>query len=261
MELGLVGRRVAVTGGGAGIGRSVVLSLLHEGAHVIAAARSSDDLRELAAQGAYLRGQLFTVCGDMASTWGLSSLIDECKSRVGGLDSLVCTVGNAPRGGFGLLDEDAWAQALDSKLLATVRAVRTALPSLEAASSARVVILAGNSCHDPSPALTASAVVNAALGALTACLAREFARSGVGFVCVDPGPTETVRFADGLAEIASRTGISVEEAKARMVGGLPTGRLSRPEEVAVGVCVLLSPRLSQLTGTRVVIDGAQTWMQ
>ena len=40
-----------------------------------------------------------------------------------------------------------------------------------------------------------------------------------------------------------------------MTAGIPTGRFTTPEEVALIVTVLASPRLANVTGANWVIDG------
>jgi NAD(P)-dependent dehydrogenase (short-subunit alcohol dehydrogenase family) len=39
------------------------------------------------------------------------------------------------------------------------------------------------------------------------------------------------------------------------IGGLATGRLTTPEEVATLIALLASPRLANVTGSNFVIDG------
>jgi 3-oxoacyl-[acyl-carrier protein] reductase len=44
----------------------------------------------------------------------------------------------------------------------------------------------------------------------------------------------------------------------KMLARCPMGRLGRPEEVAKAVAFLASPAASYITGTNLVVDGAQT---
>ena len=53
----------------------------------------------------------------------------------------------------------------------------------------------------------------------------------------------------------SSRGIGYEEAEADWLGGIPLGRLGRPEELADLVAFLASERASYITGTAIQIDG------
>lgn len=255
MDLALRGRRIAVTGASAGIGRAVAVTLAAEGARLTLGARRPEPLDRLAAE---LGGDALAVAADLATTAGVSALLAGAQ-RLGALDGLVCCVGSTPLGGFADLDDDAWQRAFDTKLLATIRMVRAALPLLRAGHDARVVVIGGTSAFDPRPPLLTSAVMNAALGALVCGLARELAGDHIGVVCVDPGPTDTARY-DGLREaVADARGVDAATAGEILVSGIPTGRVTSAQEVAVAVAACLSPRLTQLTGTRIAVDGAMTW--
>lgn len=260
MDLELAGRRVAVTGASSGIGRAVALTLGAEGARLALGARRPDRLDEtVAAVGGAGAGDVFGMAADMAEEAGVRRLVDEAVRRYGGLDALVCCVGSTPLGSFESTDDDTWHRAWEGKVLATIRALRVSLPHLRRSDSGRAVILAGNSTYDPDPIMVTSAVANAALGALTACVAREFAREGVGVVCVDPGPTDTSRF-EGLVQATAAAGsIDPASAAAALRDRVPTGRIAAPEEIAAVVAFCVSTVATHMTGTRVVVDGAATW--
>jgi 3-oxoacyl-[acyl-carrier protein] reductase len=213
--------------------------------------------REVEAAGAYV----VSFSGDLVAPQGVEQLIDAAVNRFKGLDALVCCVGSTPLGTFETIDDAAWQQAWEGKVLATVRAVRAALPHLQRSTQARLVIIAGNSTYDPDPAMLTSAVSNAALGALTACVARQYAAEKIGAVCLDPGPTDTARFDRLTHAVAAAQGIEADQAARQLRARVPTGRITTPEEIATMVAFCLSPRLPQLTGTRVVVDGAATWVR
>jgi NAD(P)-dependent dehydrogenase (short-subunit alcohol dehydrogenase family) len=64
---------------------------------------------------------------------------------------------------------------------------------------------------------------------------------------------------DGVAQtVAKATGVDAETAKKNVlasIGGVPTGRLTTPEEVATLVVMLASKRTANVTGANYVIDG------
>jgi NAD(P)-dependent dehydrogenase (short-subunit alcohol dehydrogenase family) len=106
-----------------------------------------------------------------------------------------------------------------------------------------------------------SAAMNAALGALVSALARQYAVDSIGFVCVDPGPTDTGRYVALRDSVSAQASVDGAGADDLITGRIPTGRISTPEEIAIAITAVLSPRLAQLTGTRIVVDGAATWVR
>ena len=81
---------------------------------------------------------------------------------------------------------------------------------------------------------------------------------GVRVNSISPGPvaTDLSLGAGGVAErVAAATGGSPEQVRAGAESAMPTGRFTRPEEVADLIAILASPRFPNLTGSDFVIDG------
>jgi NAD(P)-dependent dehydrogenase (short-subunit alcohol dehydrogenase family) len=88
------------------------------------------------------------------------------------------------------------------------------------------------------------AVAKGGLMAFTKTLAREVAHKGVTVNAVSPGYIET----DMTAVVSPQV---LDQVRALT----PIGRLGRPEEVAVAVQFLASPRAGFITGTIINVNG------
>jgi NAD(P)-dependent dehydrogenase (short-subunit alcohol dehydrogenase family) len=96
---------------------------------------------------------------------------------------------------------------------------------------------------------------NVAVAALTANLADELGRHGVGAVVVHPGLVDTERTQAMVADRMAQTGRSEEQVRAALGAGSSLGRMVTAEEVADVVVFLASPRAVAVTGDAVGAGG------
>jgi NAD(P)-dependent dehydrogenase (short-subunit alcohol dehydrogenase family) len=70
------------------------------------------------------------VAADLSTAEGAEQVVSSVRDRLGGIDILVHNVGgsSAPGGGFAVLTDDDWQDALNSNLLGAVRLDRGLLP-------------------------------------------------------------------------------------------------------------------------------------
>ena len=252
MDLRLTGRRALVTGGTRGLGRAIVDRLVEEGCAVALCARSADvvdeTVRMLQDAGAQAFGRAVDVTDDAA----LTAFVDEAARELGGLDLLVANAGGAA-GGPGIADSSAadWRSTFDLNVVHTAVAVRAALPHLTASDAASVDVVSHVSGSKPQPK-PQYAAAKAAEIALAASLARELGPQGVRVNTLSPG---SILFEGG--SWAHRRDTQPEQFAAFEAAEFPFGRLGTPQEVADVAAFLLSPRASWISGTDVVVDGAQ----
>jgi NAD(P)-dependent dehydrogenase (short-subunit alcohol dehydrogenase family) len=247
----LEGRRALVTGGTKGIGRAVVDRLKQAGAQVLAVARTRPE---------DFPGEFFAAA-DITSEAGAAQAIAAVRERLGGIDLVVHVAGgsDAPAGGFSVLHESHWRQALDLNLLAAVRIDRELVPAMVAQGSGVVIHVTSIQSRLPLPESSiAYAAAKAALSNYSKALSKEVGPQGVRVLRVAPGWVETDAAVKFVEEIARKNGWSYEEARRSVMdslGGIPLGRPARPAEVAELVAFLASPKAAAITGAEYAIDG------
>ncbi len=253
MDLGLEGSVVYVTGGSAGIGRSIVDRLLNEGATVAACARDGDRLRTEYADVDPRRVQL-EAC-DVTDPAALRAGIERTVGRFGRLGGVVANAGAGVRGDVLEAGLDAFDQQFVVKTHPVLTLVRAAMPHLGESPQPSVVVMNGVSAHAPDPEMAAVSTARAALAALVALLARRLAGDGVLVNAVNVGAVLTDRQRQRhAAEAAEKAfeGWCLEEAARR---DIPLGRMGLPDEVAPVVALLLSPLAAYITGSAVDVAG------
>jgi len=259
MDLQLTGKRVLVTGASRGIGLAIVRAFQEEGAEVVATARRSTP--ELDATGATF------VAADLAAPDGPRTLVDAVVAADPRLDVLVNNAGGGsmPDEAFDDLfngGDDVWAQAFALNFDAVVRMTRAAMPALLEARGA-VVSISSDSARRVASEPLHYAAAKAALNRFSRGLAERVGPSGVRVNVVTPSGTRTplIVSEDGFgAQWASHMGIDVDTFATAMPkqGGMLTGTLIEPAEIARAVLLLASPTMPSAIGQNWSVDAGAT---
>ena len=253
MNLNLDGKVVVVTGASRGIGLAIVRRFAEEGARVVAGARTiSDPLAALAEA-----TSVEPVSVDLAKPDGPARLVAAAGERI---DVLVNNVGIAtPRlNGFAAVTDEMWLETFNLDVLATVRAIRAALPGMIGAGGGVIVNIGSVNARLPDPMVVDYSAAKAAFDNLGKALSKEFGKNGIRVNTIDPGPVGTDLWlgADGVAsQLASANDSTPEDIVESFAASVATGRFTTPEEVADLALVLASDRFANITGANVVIDG------
>jgi NAD(P)-dependent dehydrogenase (short-subunit alcohol dehydrogenase family) len=260
MDLGLAQKVVLVVGGSRGIGLATAKMFAAEGAQVAIAAREQEVLAEAAAEIAKQRNSepLALAC-DGADSESVARTMQAVATRLGGIDILVNTIGNAAGGNFLELTEEEWEGSLAIKLLGQIRCCRAVIPLMRARGGGAIVNVIGHRGKQPDGRALPASVANAGLMNFTVGLAQEEARHGIRVVGVSPAPVGGTRRLQNVFETEARLlGVSVEEAGRRWISQVALGRAASVEEIASVIVFLASPRASFVTGTTVAVDGGAT---
>ncbi len=245
MDLGLAGKRFAVTGGTRGIGRAVVEGLLAEGATVAYCARTPEAVADTQEElGSKAEGSVV----DVGDTAALTAWVQATAEAFGGLDGVVANVSALaiPE------SPENWRTTFEVDLMGTIGLVDAALPHLLASESGSIVTISSVSGREVDFAAGPYGTMKAAIIHYTQGLAYKLAAQGVRANTVSPGNTY---FPGGVwPTIETENPALFAEALALN----PTGRMATPQEVANAVVFLSSSAASFITGTNLVVDGALT---
>jgi len=252
VDLGLKGKAAIVTGGSRGIGRAIAFTLMEEGAEVAIIARGEDDLRAVAAQAAERGGSVRTVAGDISSDVGAKAAFDQAAKQLGGVDLLFNNAGGSLGAGtFDSVDAALFAKVMDLNFTSAVNMSRFAVESMKARGGGSIVHI-GSICGREYCTSAPYLAAKAALGALTKEMGVGLAKLGIRVSCVAPG---SIMFPGGSWD--KRLKEQPQMIDRMLQDDLPWGRFGSPEEVAQVAVFLASPRASWVTGSTVVVDGAQ----
>ena len=251
MDLGLAGKSVLITGASKGIGAGVALSFAAEGADLHLAARSEEGLEAIGRQVAErYRVRVNTHMADLTSSGDRASLAGAC----GDIDILVNNAGSIPGGSLDAIDEAAWREGWELKVLGYIDMTRLVFNRMKTLGRGVIVNNIGNAGEIFDSQYIAGASGNASLMAFTKALGGSSLDHGIRVVGVNPGPVDTER----IVKLLKRRAIDWygDESRWRELRKrYPLERPATVAEVADVIVFLASERCGYVSGTVLTIDG------
>lgn len=178
----LDGKVAMITGASRGIGAAVAQTLAGEGARLILASRSGEDLG--------LSGAVAQPA-DVRDPAALESLVTAGIERFGGIDILVVNAGVGAYGSFLDLPADQMEEMIDVNVKGALYALRAALPHLIESDGADLVMLASEAGRRGLPFEAVYCASKFAQVGLTRALDHELREQGVRCTNVSPGGVAT----------------------------------------------------------------------
>ena len=190
----LAGRGCLVTGAGRGLGAALALDLLDQGATVVALSRQQHELEKLAclALERGLRPNLLLAPGSTLDPQCTSSAIAQLRGQGCELNLLVANASVfGPRELLIESSPEAWEDAVTTNVLGLSRCCRAAIPAMQQAQDAQILVIGSAIGHQQSSHASAYAVSKAMAWSLVKCLSLELAPHQIAVNEWIPGPLHT----------------------------------------------------------------------
>lgn len=245
MDLRLTDRVAIVTGASRGLGRAIAEAFVAEGMRVLVAARSGDELEELATRHP---GVVEAVRSDMSDRDQVVGLVDRAVERFGRLDVAVNNAGIAPAATFIDMELETWDQVFAVNLFGPVALTRRAGAVFLEQGHGKVINVASTSGLRGKPILAAYSASKGAMLRFSEAVAGEWAPKGVQVNVIAPGAFET----DAQSAVTDDP-----EMLAARLRKIPSRRMGQVDEIGPLACYLASTLSDFVTGATYVIDGGE----
>lgn len=242
----LRGKRALVTGGSRGIGAATALLLARAGARVGIAYRSREDDAERVVQ--EMRGlgvRAWMEAADVSDPEAVERLFARCREEMGGLDLFVANAGIWTEEPVPLeeMSEAAWREMVETNLTSVFLTTRAALRMIS--DGGRIVIVSSTAGQRGEAYHAHYAATKGALLSLVKSLCVECGPRGITVNAVAPGWTDTEMAAGPLSR----------PERARILAGIPLGRVATAEEIAGPILFLCSDLARHITGEVLNVNG------
>lgn len=236
---------IAVTGASRGIGAAIAIELARRGYTVGCLARNGRAPEAAHEHAQRLVGVTCEVTDEASIKAALTSLVREC----GALNGLVNNAGIHLDGTSHEFPTVTYEKVMAVNATSVFTACREAYPHLIKAGGGIIVNIGSILDKMGAKRNVAYCASKAAVGAITRCLAVEWAARGIRVLDVAPGYIET-----DLNRDAIRHGSLGDYLKKR----IPSGAAGTTQDVAKLVASIFSEDIPFLSGATLYIDGAQT---
>jgi acetoacetyl-CoA reductase len=240
------GKRVAiVTGGARGIGAAITTALARSGVHVAAGyssnAQAADELAgKLGAGGASVSVHQ----GNVGEAADCNRVVHEVLEQRGRVDYLINNAGITVDKTMRKMTIEDWHAVLRINLSGAFYMIKAVLDHMLERKFGRIVNISSVIGQTGSVGQANYAASKSGLFGLSQSLAQEVARKGITVNCVAPGYIET----EMLAAVP-------EEVLAKLLKGIPVGRLGQASEIARTVQFLVDDDAGYITGSVISVNG------
>ena len=231
MRADFTGRVVLVTGAGRGLGAKIAARFAEHGARVYASDVDPGAALSL----------------DVTDRASIARAMERIERESGGLDVLVNNAGLLATGAFDATGPQAWDRLVAVNLTGVYNCVQAAVPSMRRRGRGAIVNIASVSHEKGGGAFgyVWYGATKAGVVAMTKGLGRELGPLGIRVNAIAPAVVATAMVNDLLSE----------EARARIVGRIPLGRLAEEDDVARAAIYLASDWSDFVTGETLAVDG------
>ncbi|PJN96784.1 beta-ketoacyl-ACP reductase, partial [Amaricoccus sp. HAR-UPW-R2A-40] len=181
---------------------------------------------------------------DLSDAQAVEALPKKAAELMGSVDILVNNAGVTRDQLMMRMSDADWLAVLEVNLTSVMRLSRGVLRGMMKARWGRIVNVSSIVGVTGNPGQGNYAASKAGVIGLSKSLAAEVASRGITVNCVAPGFIATA-MTDALGE----------DQKARLLTGIPAGRMGTPEEIASAVVYLASAEAAYVTGQTLHVNG------
>lgn len=245
-KFALTDRVAIVTGAGRGIGKGIALGFAQAGAHVVACARTVEQIEATAEEIRALGRKSLAIPTDVRESEQVDNMVSKTVEEFGRIDILVNNAGGLFVVAVLDMSERAWDAIIRENLKSVFLCSKAVAKVMVEQKKGSIVNLASMAGRTGSPGMAHYGAAKAGIINLTQSLSAEWAPYKIRVNAIAPGPVWTPG-----APIVWPT----PEVQAQVVSRVLLGRFGQPEDIAAAAIYLASDASDWVTGQTFEING------
>jgi 3-oxoacyl-[acyl-carrier protein] reductase len=213
----LQGKTALVTGGGRGIGRAIALAFAREGAAVVVAARSADEVAETAWLIEEMGQRAMGVAADIRQSAEVARLVAQTKEQYGPTHILVNSAGVGLRTPVNETSEEQWDAVIDTLLKGSFLLAQAVIPQMIELGGGNIINIGAPLERIAVPGFAAYYAAKSGVDGLTRVMAKDLRRFGINVNTLHPGGFVDTRMVRETVPEVSKGLLSTDEIAAAAV--------------------------------------------
>jgi len=257
----LLGKVAIVTGAGSvgpgwGIGKATAVLFAREGARVLLNDRNRAAAEETRAIVEEEGGRCLVHAADVSRSDQVKGMVDACLDAWGRIDVLYNNVAIGVPGGPVETDEKSWDLVMAVNVKAMFLTCKHVLPVMERQGAGAIVNVSSLASRRAGKvALLSYGTSKAAVNQFTRLVAAQYAPKNIRANVILPGMMNTPTIVKGLSKAY---GGSVDEMIRVRDAACPMGHMGDAWDIAHAALFLASDEARYISGSELVVDGAQS---
>ncbi|MGI9353139.1 MAG: SDR family NAD(P)-dependent oxidoreductase [Rhizobiaceae bacterium] len=256
----MTGRVAIVTGGLTGIGLASAAALQAAGIRIaVGSRRGANDPETADATRNVLGCDVWIGKLDVSDDQSISSFVKEVEERFGTPTILVNSHGIYHEAAIDGHSDNSWFEQIDINLNGVFRMIRAVFPGMVAKKHGRIVNISSTAAHVGASGYSAYCASKAGVNGLSRAVAVEGAPNNITCISISPTWIDTPMMERATLRHAKARGTTQEQAREKLHGSNPQGRLVQPEEIANLVAFCCSDAAPALTNEDIQVNAGAIW--
>lgn len=252
----LENRVSVITGGGHGIGRTIALRFVKQGAAVVIAGPTRETIESAAREVRDLGGRALPVLTDVSNEAEVERMVTACLTEFGRLDILVNNAGIAGPTALAVkVDRSDWDRTIAINLTGAFLCAKHGLPHMMERRSGRIINIASVAGLHAYALRSPYSTSKWGMIGLSKTLAEEAGPYDITVNTIAPGPIKGPRIDMVIRNRAQGLGRSVEEVEREYVEPSALKRMAEEEDIAALAEFLASDDARNLTGQTIEVSA------
>ena len=246
----LQGKIAIITGAAGGFGEGIARLFVAEGARVLIADLDAHKAGQVASE---LGSNAMAIGCDVSKADDVNAAVAFCVKVFGAPDIVVNNAGTTHRNQPMLdVDEATFDRVFNVNVKSIFHVTRAVVPLMRERGQGSIINIGSTAGIRPRPGLTWYNASKGAVNLMSKSMAAELGPDNirVNVICPVMGATGLIEQFMGVPD--------TPENRAKIVAGIPLGRLSTPQDIASAALWLASDSAQFITGIELPVDGGRT---